>query len=54
VAALSYLTRNSSAPPQLPIWLALSIAIITLLMCVGAAWVSLSKVTSIDPVKVFR
>jgi putative ABC transport system permease protein len=54
VALLAYLARNSSSSPQLPIWLASSIAIITVLMCVGASLVSLTKITSIDPVKVFR
>jgi putative ABC transport system permease protein len=54
VVAFAYFARNSSSPPQVPLWLAGSIGIITIAMCVCASLVSLSKVTTIDPVKVFR
>jgi putative ABC transport system permease protein len=54
VALLAYLSRNSSSPPQVPFWLASGIGTVTILMCVAASLVSLSKVTAIDPVKVFR
>jgi putative ABC transport system permease protein len=54
VVAFAYLARNSSSPPQVPLWLAAGIGIITIVMCVCASLVSLSKVTAIDPVKVFR
>jgi putative ABC transport system permease protein len=54
VVLLAYLARNSSSSPQVPWWLAGGIAGITVLMCIVASLVSLSKVMSIDPVKVFR
>jgi putative ABC transport system permease protein len=54
VALLVHLARNSSSPPQMPLWLAASIGSVTVLMCIGASLVSLSKVTAIDPVRVFR
>jgi len=54
VLLLTYLARNSSSPPEVPWWLALGIGGITVLMCIAASLVSMSKVTSIDPVKVFR
>jgi putative ABC transport system permease protein len=54
VVLLAYLARNSSASPEVPWWLASDIGIITVVMCIAASLVSLNKVTSIDPVKVFR
>ncbi|HLZ04185.1 MAG TPA: ABC transporter permease [Bradyrhizobium sp.] len=54
VLTLAYLARHSSAAPQVPWWMAGSIAGITILMCAVASLVSLNKVISIDPVKVFR
>jgi putative ABC transport system permease protein len=54
VLLLTYLARNSSSPPEVPWWLALGIGGITVLMCIAASLVSMNKVTSIDPVKVFR
>jgi putative ABC transport system permease protein len=54
VAVLVYLGRNMSSPPLVPVWLALGIGAVTVVMCVGASLVSISKITSIDPVKVFR
>jgi putative ABC transport system permease protein len=54
VLSLAHLAHNSSASPQVPWWLAGGIASITVAMCAVASLVSLSKVTSIDPVKVFR
>jgi putative ABC transport system permease protein len=54
VTALVYLGRNMSSPPLVPAWLALGIGAVTVLMCVAASLVSISKITSIDPVKVFR
>jgi putative ABC transport system permease protein len=54
VVALAYLARNSSASPEIPLSLALGIGVVTVLMCVAASLVSMNKVTSIDPVKVFR
>ena len=54
VAVLVYLGRNMSSPPLVPAWLALGIRAVTVVMCVGASLVSISKITSIDPVKVFR
>lgn len=54
VVFLAYLARNSSASPEVPSWLASAIGVTTVLMCVAASLVSMNKVTSIDPVKVFR
>lgn len=54
VAMLAYLSRNSSSPPTVPFWLATAIGTVTVLMCIGASLVSLSKLTAIDPVKMFR
>jgi putative ABC transport system permease protein len=54
VVLLAYLARNNSASPEVPWWLASGIGLITVLMCVAASLVSMNKVTSIDPVKVFR
>ncbi len=54
VVVLTYLARNSSASPEVPWWLAAGVGVITVLMCVTASLVSMNKVTSIDPVKVFR
>ena len=54
VVACAYLARGSSASPEVPWWLALGIGGITVLMCIAASLVSVNKVTSIDPVKVFR
>ena len=54
VVFLAYLARNSSASPEVPLSLASGIGLTTVLMCVAASLVSMNKVTSIDPVKVFR
>jgi putative ABC transport system permease protein len=54
VLLLAHLARNSSSAPEAPWWLASGIAAVTVLMCIIASLVSLKKVTSIDPVKVFR
>lgn len=54
VVFLAYLARNSSASPEVPLSLASGIGVTTVLMCVAASLVSMNKVTSIDPVKVFR
>lgn len=54
VVVLAYLARHSSASPEVPWWLALGVGGITVVMCVVASLVSMNKVTSIDPVKVFR
>lgn len=54
VVAIVFLSKNLSSPPEVPFWLGSSIVLVTIFMCVGASLVSLSKITSIDPVKVFR
>ncbi|MBM3556855.1 MAG: FtsX-like permease family protein [Alphaproteobacteria bacterium] len=46
--------KNSSASPQMPLWLASAIGATTLFTCIAAALVSLRKVSTIDPAKVFR
>jgi putative ABC transport system permease protein len=54
VAAIVFLGRNLSSPPEVPIWLGFGIGVVAILMCVGASLLSLNKITAIDPVKVFR
>ena len=54
VLLLAHLARNSSSPPEAPWWLASGIGVVTVLMCIIASLVSLKKVNSIDPVKMFR
>jgi putative ABC transport system permease protein len=54
VTLIAYLLRDSSSPPQIPVWLASMIGVVTILMCICASLVSLKKVMDIDPVKVFR
>lgn len=54
VGAIVYFSKNLSSPPEVPFWLASSIVFVTIAMCVAASLVSLSKITAIDPVKVFR
>jgi putative ABC transport system permease protein len=49
-----YLGRNESASPEMTPWLALGIFGAIELMSAAASIVSLNKVTSIDPVEVFR
>ncbi|MGA8170971.1 MAG: ABC transporter permease [Methylocystis sp.] len=54
VLALAHFAKDTSAPPIVPPWLVLGIGIITVATCIAASLVSLSKITAIDPVKVFR
>jgi putative ABC transport system permease protein len=51
---LVYLGRDASAAPEMTWWMALGIGGVIELMCAAASIVSLNKVTSIDPVEVFR
>lgn len=46
--------HKASAAPELPLWLALVIAMNTFAVCLLAASVSIRKLRSIDPVTVFR
>jgi putative ABC transport system permease protein len=54
VRALVAISAESSAAPRLPLSLALGLGAVTALMCVAAALISIRKVTTIDPVSVFR
>lgn len=54
VALLVVASAESSAAPLLPGWLAGGLGLLTLVMCVCAAIISIRKVTAIDPVGVFR
>lgn len=54
IAVVVVFTQHLSSRPEVPLWLALSIVVTTILMCVAASVGSLGKVMSIDPVKVFR
>jgi putative ABC transport system permease protein len=54
VAIIVVVAENLSSRPEVPIWLGILIGCLSIAMCVGASVVSLSKITAIDPVKVFR
>jgi putative ABC transport system permease protein len=54
VTALVLLSAESSAAPRMPLWLAGGLGAVTVVMCVAAALISIRKVTTIDPVTVFR
>lgn len=54
VLALVHLGGGATAGPEMPPWLAAGIGVVCLAMCVLASLASLKKVTSIDPVAVFR
>jgi putative ABC transport system permease protein len=47
-------SRSGGAAIMLPLPMAIGIFFLTLLMCIGAAVVSINKVTSLDPAMVFR
>ncbi|WP_243360663.1 ABC transporter permease [Fundidesulfovibrio terrae] len=48
------LAEKGGASIILPFWLAASLFVITVCMCVGAAVISINKVTRLDPVMVFK
>jgi putative ABC transport system permease protein len=54
VALLVVASAEASAAPVLPMWLVGWLGVLTLMMCVCAAVISIRKVTAIDPVGVFR
>jgi putative ABC transport system permease protein len=54
VRAVVALSKESSAAPRLPLWLAAALGAITVVMCVGASLLSIRRVTKLDPVAVFR
>jgi putative ABC transport system permease protein len=54
VLVMAWLGRDSSAAPEAPLWLNLSIGLVMELMCVLASLVSINKLTSINPAEVFR
>jgi putative ABC transport system permease protein len=54
VLAMTWLSRDSSASPEAPLWLALSIGVVMELMCVMASLISINKLTAINPAEVFR
>ena len=47
-------SQKGGAAILMPTWMAISMFFLTLLMCVGAALVSINKVTRIDPAMVFK
>lgn len=53
-AVVVALAHNSDVALLLPGELALALAGVTLVMCIGAALISIQKVTGIDPVSVFK
>lgn len=54
VETIVWVSRDASAAPELPLWLASVMAVKTLVVCLLAASVSIRKLRSIDPVTVFR
>ncbi len=54
VYGLVFALRDASAAPELPFRLAIFIAFVTLLTCLIASIVSMTKVNRIDPTRVFR
>lgn len=54
VFGLVWLSRDASAAPVMPMPLAVGLGGLTLVMCIGAAVISIRKVMAIDPVGVFR
>jgi len=47
-------SQKGGAAILMPTWMAVGMFFLTLLMCVGAALVSINKVTRIDPAMVFK
>ena len=47
-------SEKGGASILLPLWLAVSLFVVTVFMCVGAALISINKVTKLDPVMVFK
>jgi putative ABC transport system permease protein len=47
-------SEKGGASILLPLWLAAGLFFVTVLMCVGAAVISINKVTRLDPVMVFK
>jgi len=47
-------SEKGGASILLPFWLASSLFVVTVFMCVGAALISINKVTRLDPVMVFK
>jgi putative ABC transport system permease protein len=47
-------SEKGGASILLPPWLAVGLFFVTVIMCVGAALISINKVTRIDPVMVFK
>lgn len=52
--AMAFMGRDSSAAPEIPLFLVAGIGVVTEIMCVAASMISLQKVTSINPAEVFR
>jgi putative ABC transport system permease protein len=51
---LVQLAEKGGASSLLPFWVAVGLFFVTVSMCVGAALISINKVTRIDPVMVFK
>jgi putative ABC transport system permease protein len=54
IAVIVFFTQELNSRPEVPLWLAFGIVVTTIVMCVTASLGSISKVMTIDPVKVFR
>jgi putative ABC transport system permease protein len=52
--SIARLAASSSAAPALPYSLLLLLAVVTLVMCIGASLVSIRKVLTVDSASVFR
>jgi putative ABC transport system permease protein len=54
VLTMTWLSRNSSAGPEAPLWLSISIGVVMELMCAVASLISINRLTAINPAEVFR
>jgi putative ABC transport system permease protein len=54
IGIIVFFTENFNSRPEVPLWLAVSILLTTVVMCVVASIGSIGKIMRIDPVKVFR
>jgi putative ABC transport system permease protein len=52
--AVAWLASGSSAALSLPVWLVLLLAAVTLMMCLGASFISIKKVLHVDAASVFK
>ena len=52
--SMAWFAQGSSAALSLPVWLVLLLAVVTLMMCLGASFISIKKVLHVDAASVFK